>query len=450
MRGKANCLVFIPVLLLGAFLFVRPLAAEAPEEVVNPRQAYGGFVSDGGGVLGPEYVGLIDGVCRDLQAKTGVEMAVVTVGDLGGLEIEEFAEKLFRRLGVGAAGKDNGLLLLCSRDDRSVRLEVGYGLESAIPDARASGLLDANAVPYLGKGEFGRGLFLAARAVASAAAASQGVTLAVEEPLPWPGQVAPPVPAAKAPAKKEGWDPLLSSLYFAGGIVAFALLASLWTLLRFRRARGRAARARIAGKMPASVVLSWIAAVISFVVIANLGGKFLPPFLAMLAAPSLATVGRLFAGRLLKRRLASYRLPCPQCGQGMEMVDDSRDDQNLSVEEQAEEKAGGMDYEFWQCPACGAAEKLAIKMGKAGKCPQCKRRSLRSVTATMAAATREQPGRVRVIESCLNPNCNYSHIREHSTPKLSPPSTSSPGSSRPSSGSFGGGRSGGGGASKHF
>jgi len=131
------------------------------------------------------------------------------------------------------------------------------------------------------------------------------------------------------------------------------------------------------------------------------------------------------------------------------MVDDSRDDQSLSVEEQAEEKAGGMDYEFWHCPKCGADEKLAVKLGKASKCPQCKRRSLTSSTTTLAAATKEQGGRERVTESCLNPKCNYSKVREHGTPRLSSPSSSPGGSSRPS-GSFGGGRSGGGGASRRF
>ena len=150
------------VLMLGAFILSGPLQAEKVEDVANPRRAGGGFVTDGGGVLGPEYIRLIDGICRELQAKTGVELAVVTVGDLDGTVIEEFAERLFRRFAIGAAGRDNGLLLLCSRDDRAVRIETGYGLESAITDARAGSLLDGNGVPHLQQGQFGRGLFLAA------------------------------------------------------------------------------------------------------------------------------------------------------------------------------------------------------------------------------------------------------------------------------------------------
>jgi uncharacterized protein len=436
----------LPLLAIAALL--PPLVAESPDEVVNPRRADGSFVSDGGGVLSPEYRALIDGVCRELQAKTTVELAVVTVGDLGGLAIEEFAEKVFRRFGIGAAGKDNGLLLLCSRDDRLVRLEVGYGLEGDIPDALASRLLEREALAQLRDGRFGRGLFLAARDIAVQAAGD--VALPIAEPTAWPGEAESPKPREVPQPKKKGkWDPLRSSLYFGGGILAFALLAIALTVMRFNKARGRAARARIAGGTPASVILAWIGGVISFFLVFGFGKNFLTPFLAMLAAPGLATVGRLFTGRILKRKVDSYHLPCVKCGAAMDMAADNEDDAMLSAEEAAEEKAGGMDYEFWRCPQCGAGEKLAVKLGKASKCPQCQRRTLKSSTTTLVAATREHGGRSRITETCLNPKCNYTKTHESSTPRLSSSSSSSTGSSRPS-GSFGGGRSGGGGASRKF
>lgn len=436
----------LPLLAIAVLLL--PLAAESPDEVVNPRRADNSFVSDGGGVLSPEYRALINGVCRELQAKTTAELAVVTVNDLGGLVIEEFADKVFRRFGIGVKGKDNGLLLLCSRDDRLVRLEVGYGLEGDIPDALASRLLEREALAQLRAGRFGRGLFLAARDIAVQAAGD--VSLAIAEPPAWPAEAELPKPREVPPPKQKAkWDPWRSSLYFGGGILAFALLAIALTVARFNKARGRAARARIAGGTPASVILAWIGGVISFFLVLGFGKNFLTPFVSMLAAPGLATFGRLFTGKVLKRKLDSYHLPCVKCGAAMDMASDSEDDVMLSTEEAAEEKAGGMDYEFWRCPKCGADEKLAVKLGKASKCPQCKRRTLKSSTTTLVAATREQGGRTRTTETCLNPKCNYTKTRESSTPRLSSPGSSSSGSSRPS-GSFGGGRSGGGGASRKF
>jgi uncharacterized protein len=451
MLWKKNLPVLMLALLLGVAAGVMLLRAERVEDVLNPRRATGSFVTDGAGILGPEYVRLIDAVCRDLQAKTTIELAVATVGDMGGLTGEEFADKLFRRFGIGAAGKDNGLLLLCSRDDRTVRLEVGYGLESVIPDARASALLENSGLPYLRQGLFGRGFFLAAREIARAVAAAQGVALVVAEPAPWPDQVVPPAPLSRPlPKKKPGWDPLLSSVYLAAGLLAFSLLGLAWTLLRFNKARGKAARAKAIGNGIVPTILVWSAGVIGFFLVLGFGKSFFPPLAAMLGAPGLATAAQLFTGRLLKKRLATYRLPCATCAAPMEMIDDSRDDQNLSAEEQAEEKAGGMDYEFWHCPKCGADEKLAVKLGKAAKCPKCGRRTLTSSTTTLTAATKEQEGRERVTDSCLNPKCNYSKTRELDTARLASPGTTPGSSSRPSSGSFGGGRSGGGGASKKF
>ncbi|MCU0235739.1 MAG: TPM domain-containing protein [Acidobacteria bacterium] len=447
MRTKLKCQAVIAMLLLGATLL--PLAAEKVEDILDPQRANKGFITDSAGVLAPAYLTLINDACRALREKTAIELAVVTVGDLGGLPIEDFAVGLFQRLAVGAAGKDNGLLLLCSRDDRLVRLEVGYGLEASIPDALAARLLERSGLSYLRDGFFGRGLFMAVRDIAHTAATAAGKGFSIAEPATWPAEAVAPTPLARPAAKKKGWDPVQSSMLFAAGLLGFAALGLGWTILRFRRSRGKAARGKAIGWAIVPTILAWIAAAISFFFILGFSGSFLPPFIAMLAAPGLATAGQLLASRLLKRRLASYRLPCAACGTGMDMIDDSRDEQFLSAEEAAEEKAGGMDYEFWRCPQCGAEESLKVKLNKASTCPQCKRRTLTSNYVTMVAATREQGGRTRVIETCLNPKCNFSKIREHSTPRLATAASSSPGPSRPA-GSFGGGRSGGGGASRKF
>jgi Beta-propeller domains of methanol dehydrogenase type len=77
-----------------------------------PLAAAHQWVGDNAGVLGPEYSALIHSACEALKAKTGAECAVITVDDLGGLSVEDFAARLFQRFGIGEAGKENGLLLL--------------------------------------------------------------------------------------------------------------------------------------------------------------------------------------------------------------------------------------------------------------------------------------------------------------------------------------------------
>ena len=438
-------------LFLAAMVLAGSLRADKPEEILNPRTFSGSYVQDGGGVLGPEYIRLIETVCRELKQKTTAELAVVTVGDLGGMTIDDFAERLFRRFGIGEAGKNNGLLLLFSRDDRAVRIEVGYGLEATVPDAAASRLLDIYAVPYFRHDLVGRGLFIAAREIARTAAAASGSVMTVPDPTPWPDQFVPPAPKVRiAPKKQSAWDPLIASLILAAGLVVLVVAGMGIVLLRLKRARARAHREKIIGQAKGFTILAWVAAVIGFFLIFGLGGDFFPPLVAGIVAPAAATVGQVLVSRRLKRRLSGYRLACSTCGQPMELVPEDEDDRLLNAAEVAEEKAGGMDYEFWKCPKCGAGEKLAVKLGRAGVCPKCRRRTLTSSRSVLVAATAASSGKERINRSCLNPDCGYAKSEERTTPRLSSGGGSAGGGPRSSSGSFGGGRSGGGGASKNW
>lgn len=152
-----------------AVVFFSSLAQAIPvADVPNPFENPGSFVVDQGQVLSPDDRGLITTTSQQLYNKTGVELVVITVDNLDGLTIDDYAEQLFKRLGVGEKGKDNGVLILLARDDRRIRIEVGYGLESVLNDAKAGRLLDDHAVPFLKKNEFGRGLIDGAAAVALA------------------------------------------------------------------------------------------------------------------------------------------------------------------------------------------------------------------------------------------------------------------------------------------
>jgi hypothetical protein len=125
------------ILLLGLGAAAATAAIEG-QKVSNPRTSNGGWVEDAGKVLGPEYIALINAVSETLKIKTTAEFAVVTIDNLGGLAIEDFAARLFKQFGIGAAGKENGLLLLFSRDDRRVRLEAWKGRSPTPPRAAFS------------------------------------------------------------------------------------------------------------------------------------------------------------------------------------------------------------------------------------------------------------------------------------------------------------------------
>ena len=457
-QKKAWGSLWIPaILVLGL-----SLAPEKPEDVPNPRRLNGTYVQDNGRVLGPEYISLVNSICRNLKAATGAELAVVTVANLGGISIEEFADKLFRLYGIGEKGKDNGLLLLFARDDRAARIEVGYGLEALIPDARSGRILDEQALPDFRKGLIGRGLYLAAKEMARAVAAAANVQLADSDPPAWPAQVDIPTSGKKLPAADKGrLHPLTASLLLAAAAIGLVGLDIFIMLLRLRKARAKTDREKVIANAGCITGLMWIVAFAGLIVAAAFSGRFLPPLIAFLTAPAAATFGQARLRKGLRRRLLNYHMPCRKCGQGMDLLPEAGEHRVLSVEENAEEKAGGMDYELWQCSHCGESERVATKLIKADKCPKCSRRTLTSSRTILVAATTRSGGRVRVTDTCQNPNCGYIKSEERQTPRLSSGTTSSSGSSftsgshsssssHSSSGSFGGGRSGGGGASRSW
>jgi uncharacterized protein len=101
---------------------------------------------------------------------TSNQIAVVTVPNLQGEDPIQFAVELGRRWGVGQEGRDNGVVLLVSRDDRTITIAVGYGLEGAIPDALADRIRRNVIVPLFRQGQYYEGISAGVDALIQAAA----------------------------------------------------------------------------------------------------------------------------------------------------------------------------------------------------------------------------------------------------------------------------------------
>lgn len=145
-----------------------------------------GFVNDFAGVLSQADRQRLEELSSSLEARTGVEMAIVTVRTTGEESIQMYAVRLFEAWGVGKRGRDNGILVLAAMEDRRVWVEVGYGLEGVLPDGKVGAILDRYLVPAFKEGRYGDGLYACARALAAeieAALAGEG--------QPGPGEPAP-------------------------------------------------------------------------------------------------------------------------------------------------------------------------------------------------------------------------------------------------------------------
>jgi len=117
-----------------------------------------GRVSDFATLLTPDQRQAIETMLEDLERDTTAQVALVTVRDLGGRSVEEYANHLFNERGVGQKGKDNGVLILVALRDREMRIEVGYGLEGILPDGLAGEVIREVFTPRFQNEQYAEGL----------------------------------------------------------------------------------------------------------------------------------------------------------------------------------------------------------------------------------------------------------------------------------------------------
>lgn len=127
-----------------------------------------GYVNDYANVLTPYIQGELEKQLQLFVASTTNEIVVVTVPDLGGDTVEHYATKLFELWKIGNAKNDNGILLLVAVAERKVRIEVGYGLEGALPDITAKNIIDTQVTPAFKQGDYSLGILKGVRAIIEA------------------------------------------------------------------------------------------------------------------------------------------------------------------------------------------------------------------------------------------------------------------------------------------
>ncbi len=101
-----------------------------------------GFINDYAGILTNDQKTALENKLVSFERETGNEIAIVAIPNLGGDTIENFAVKLFEDWKIGKKGKDNGILILITKEDRKIKIEVGYGLEGALTDVQSFWIID--------------------------------------------------------------------------------------------------------------------------------------------------------------------------------------------------------------------------------------------------------------------------------------------------------------------
>ncbi|HUX46066.1 MAG TPA: TPM domain-containing protein [Terracidiphilus sp.] len=179
------------LLLAGVMGLCLPGAAVA-ETVKSLPAKPADYVSDFAHVLSPSTVLQLDNLCAQLDhSKANSQIAVVTVHNLGGDDAADFADQLETKWGMGkkgsGAGADRGALVLLAVDDHKYRIEVGYGLEGILNDAKV-GDIGREMVPYLRQKDYDSAVLLAVGQVAQVIAADAQVMLS-DQPAMAPAPV---------------------------------------------------------------------------------------------------------------------------------------------------------------------------------------------------------------------------------------------------------------------
>ncbi len=135
------------------FCLITSAALSAPE---FPQLS--GRVVDTAQLLSPEVQARLVTQLQAHEQQTGNQLVVVTLPSLGGYDIADYGYQLGRHWGIGQQDNDNGALLIVSRDDRKVRIEVGYGLEGSLTDALSSAIIHQRILPQFRNGDYASGI----------------------------------------------------------------------------------------------------------------------------------------------------------------------------------------------------------------------------------------------------------------------------------------------------
>jgi len=215
-KMRSRCTPFAIFTLLLLVIPVVPAHAEQWQKL-NPQ----GYVNDFAGVLSGTTVDGLTRLSMEVDQKAKAQIAVVTIKTLEGDTVEDFANHLFQKWGVGYKGTDRGVMLLLATEDHKYWTEVGYGLEPILPDGKVGGF-GRSMVPLLRQGDYNGAVVQMVSQIAEVIAQDSHVSLDSLAGFP-----------AAAPAARDGEGQELHLT--AGQIILLVIVFIIVTpfLLRF-------------------------------------------------------------------------------------------------------------------------------------------------------------------------------------------------------------------------
>lgn len=374
------------------------------------------YVSDPAGILSQAERADLDARIAAIWRDTSAEVVVVLVDQIDpSLTPEEFATRLFEKWGIGKRDKDNGLLILVSRDDHAAQIRTGYGLEGALPDVLLGRLLRGRMFPRFRNGEYALGI---GEAIDDIGAILRNPAVADE--------VLSDIKSDSPSDDLDGAELFRYYLYFSclASLVVLILIVSFYF--------GDKKRKHSDQRRWQSLQQLWI-----------------PVILVAFATIGIGVVGVVVL-KVLSSHIRRHNRSCPNCHTRMRLIDEVNDNKYLTPYQDLEEQLKSVDYDVWECPSCHLTDILPYPSATSQyeECPNCHTRALSLIEhRILRPATVNSAGNGVDIYLCRA--CGYRDRRQFSIPRKQPAVVIVPGGGSGggfSGGSFGGGLTGGGGA----
>ena len=409
--------------------------------VPNPRTAdAANYVCNPDGILHANTTTQINEILQSLESSTKAEIAVVALKSIGNEDIVDFGVALFKEWGIGKKGLDNGLLILLVEEQRSVRFEVGYGLEGVLPDAICKRIQTQAMLPEFKLGDYDAGILAGIKSLA-------GIVANNDET------------ADKSLIANNKPSNLLWLKIYATAII-LALFYAFWDASKIKRNQNlKTNKDRYFAMKKKTVALAatiFIISLLAAFIIAFLANEFTSfspasPFLTALT--SLTMIPAVFFGYIRAKIFRRQKILCNICNNEMKMQNELDDDFYLTASQCFEELIKSVDYDVLLCGNCQNTVIYDYEKQLYERCPKCNTKAYGFLKEeVLRYPSTFNSGEAQEIHSCRF--CQHTNIKTKTLPRISAlPSTVSGrgfsgggfgGGSR--GGSFGGGRSGGGGA----
>jgi len=190
-------------------------------------------VTDLTATLDAQKIQSLESTLADFEKRKGAQLAVLIVPTTQPENIEQYGIRVVEAWKLGRKGVDDGVLLLVAKDDRALRIEVGYGLEGALNDATSNRIVEEIIVPRFKSGEFESGIEAGVSAI---------IKVIDGEPLP--------IPEATVSPGKQDYE----SLMFVGFVIVVAVGGMLRAML---------------GRFPAAAIVGGVLGGLAWLIVAS-------------------------------------------------------------------------------------------------------------------------------------------------------------------------------------